>query len=77
MDSATGRTSLGHLGVDIHDIILCNTHSIFLSSVSHALYLAKLVVSHTLAKYSKLQGIGVVHHGWVSRHILSPSSYTS
>jgi len=37
MDSATGSIYLGDLGVDRHHLIIRNTHSIFLTSWSHAL----------------------------------------
>ena len=59
-DSATTSIHLRELGVDVHHLIIRNTHSLFPSSWSPC----------TDAKLSKIHAICVVRHGRVSLHVL-------
>jgi len=81
MDSATGSIYLGHPGLDRCHLIIWNTHFIYASSWSHALLpsfqrsMRLSGSSCTHMKRSSIDAMCVVHHGRVSHHIISPSSY--
>jgi hypothetical protein len=82
MESATGTIYFGDSVVDRHPLITQNTHSIYPSSWSHALLLSFIDPnnvcrsSRTITHRLLIHSLWVVHHGRVSLHILSPSSYT-